>query len=122
MGHDEGDKVLVAFSRALRHVLTAKQALAARWGGDEFVIAGKEKGLGENIREQIRKDLEKNDELPFIPLFSIGVYQCFTPNMTLEQVLQKADERLYKDKEIQHENKNIFHQKLREIRQSMEGF
>ena len=41
LGHDEGDAVLVAFSAALANITESKYARAARWGGDEFIIAGK---------------------------------------------------------------------------------
>ena len=119
LGHDEGDKVLVAFSNAIKQVIRDRLAMAARWGGDEFVIVGKEQGIEDNFRENMKKALEKNKELSFIPAFSYGVYKCVTPTMTIEQALQKVDEKLYQDKEIQHRNKDMFIQELRCVKQSL---
>ncbi len=45
LGHDEGDKALIVLSKALKKVVAPQNALAGRWGGDEFVIAGKAPGL-----------------------------------------------------------------------------
>ncbi len=116
LGHDEGDKALVAFSKALRRVLMSRNAVAARWGGDEFVVAGKDKELPEKFRELLSFELENNTNLSYVPLFSSGMYICTSQDMTCEQVLAIADSVLYKDKEERHRNGNNFIKKLNEIR------
>ena len=102
LGHDEGDVVLVAFSTALTNITASKYARAARWGGDEFIIAGKEKGLADDFRDKLSKELEKNKDLSFVPHFSVGVFTCTSSEMSTKQVVAEADAQLYKDKEIQH--------------------
>ncbi len=117
LGHDDGDKALISFSNALRNVLAPKYAIAARWGGDEFVVAGKEKNLEINLREKIVEELKKDPYSEFLPLFSIGVYKCTSPNITYEQALVNADTELYKDKSVQHRKSDAFFMQLNMIKQ-----
>ncbi len=112
LGHDEGDKALIYFSKSLGHMLLNKSAVAARWGGDEFVVCGKEKELSEKFRQWLQEELETNNELSYVPQFSSGFYKCTSPNKTSEQVLVYADAALYKDKEERHKIPNNFVSKL----------
>ncbi len=112
LGHEEGDRALIAFSNALTKVTQSKDAMASRWGGDEFVIAGKDMSIAENLREKISKELEKNSNLSFTPSFSIGIYKCTTPSVRIDDALVAADAELYKDKEIQHQKTEEFHRQL----------
>lgn len=114
LGHDEGDAVLVAFSTALTNITVSKYARAARWGGDEFLIAGKEKGLADDFKDKLIKELEKNKELSFVPHFSVGVFTCTSSEMSTKQVVAEADAQLYKDKEIQHKKYEGFQDQIRE--------
>lgn len=102
LGHDEGDKALMVFSEALREVLKGKNGFAARWGGDEFVVAGKDSALSDDFRERMQKALGKTNYLGFEPPFSLGIYSCTSSDMTCEQVMEKADADLYADKELRH--------------------
>ncbi len=113
LGHDEGDKALVSFSNAILNAIHNKNAIAARWGGDEFIVAGKEKDLSMNFKNELKETVEAESykALNYTPSFSIGAYVCTTP-LTFEEALVKADAILYKDKEIQHQNIDSFTEKL----------
>ena len=115
LGHDEGDKALTAFAKALRKSVISKEATAARWGGDEFVVATKEKELPAVLRELLNTALEKS-RLAYTPLFSIGSYTCTSPDTTLEEAMVKADEELYKEKEVRHKDSPDFINQLKTLK------
>ena len=104
-GHDEGDRALIVFSDALKEIFKGNNAIVARWGGDEFVAAGKDEAIAVDLRERIETLLKKNDELPFSLSFSLGIYKCTSPNMTYDQVFNEADTLLYNDKKVQHKKR-----------------
>lgn len=100
-GHDAGDV-------ALKHVADILKSnsrtgdLACRAGGEEFTLVMPEvsldtaRGLGERIREIV-----ENSDIPKVGrlTISIGVACRSGSSETAEDVLKRADERLYKAKE-----------------------
>ncbi len=108
LGHDEGDKALLAFSKALQKALRTKSAVASRWGGDEFVVAGKDASLTEDFRQALQTALESNDSLSYFPSFSLGAASCTSPSVSSEELFIQADSALYKDKDIQHQKMDEF--------------
>ena len=114
LGHDEGDKALIAFSKALKKTLSSRDAVAARWGGDEFVVAGKDKDITRDFTKKMKEALAET-ELPYTPQFSIGTCVCTSSDMTCEEALAKADEELYKDKEKNHQNSAGFVEELKRL-------
>ncbi|WP_024864551.1 diguanylate cyclase domain-containing protein [Butyrivibrio sp. FCS014] len=114
LGHDEGDKALIAFSRALKRSLAYKNAVAARWGGDEFVIAGKEKDLTRDFRELLKEALSLA-ELPYTPRFSMGTFICTFAGTSCDEAIVHADEELYKDKEKNHQESEGFIENLKKL-------
>ncbi len=115
-GHDEGDRALIVFSDSLKEVFKGSDAIVARWGGDEFVVACREERIATDVREKLEDVLHKNNELSYALSFSVGAYTCTSSNMTYEQVFNEADELLYKDKEVQHRRGTDFNQKLKNIK------
>ena len=116
LGHDTGDKALICFSKALRDIVMARDAVAARWGGDEFVVAGKDKELPEKFTELLSAELNNNTDLPFVPRFSSGLYSCTSSGMPCDEAMVQADSALYKDKEEHHKIQNDFINKLNAIK------
>ena len=98
LGHDEGDKALIVLSKALKKVVAPQNALAGRWGGDEFVIAGKAPGLIDGFKEALTGELSNISDLGYDLYFSIGIFKCTSNDLTYEEVLAKADEALYTKK------------------------
>ena len=98
-GHPAGDAVLVEIGRRCAALLDAGD-IFARWGGEEFLVvlpgAGRERGerLARQMREAVRTT----------PIAQVGVVTAsfgvtgVTAGDTLAQVLQRADEALYRAK------------------------
>ena len=95
-GHDAGDRLLVAFSRAARQHLRSTD-LVFRLGGDEFLIVlpgTTEQGAEKAIRE-LRRHWE--DERPFPTTFSAGIAQVVGGD--LDASMHAADVALYRAKQ-----------------------
>ncbi|MBR4780067.1 MAG: GGDEF domain-containing protein [Lachnospiraceae bacterium] len=106
LGHAEGDTALVLFAKAL--VDTIKNCnmpmFLGRFGGDEFVLIAhpikKEEidALIEEIRSNVRKECLK-EEKPYIISAGIGYDELLNPPDTFQKCMQRADSKLYLDKE-----------------------
>lgn len=116
-GHDVGDAVLRAFADLLRHDLR-KDDLAARWGGDEFVILfpTTQASNAAKVAERLLDSLRKAGH--FAPLISsligrdvqfppgkqlgcsIGIAEAETGVLTVDdqELLRRADSALYQAK------------------------
>jgi diguanylate cyclase (GGDEF)-like protein len=104
-GHYWGDASIQAVARSLRSVVRASD-VCARLGGDEFGLVMAEAGADEAqvIVERVRQALEqasREAELPEPARISIG-FATWDPGIDWKQLLQLADERLYKDKRSRH--------------------
>jgi diguanylate cyclase (GGDEF)-like protein len=119
LGHDEGDKALVSFSNAIMRSVRSRNAIAARWGGDEFVVAGKDKSLPLEFKDSLKTEVDNIKKLSYTPPFSIGIYVCTSPDTTVEYALNKADEALYQDKELQHQTSADFVNNLKVLKQNL---
>ncbi len=98
-GHAAGDQVLEGLARLLEsHV--RESDLVARWGGEEFVVIAPMTGVdgAANLAEKIRALLESTDLGPEGPVTaSFGVAEL-QPADTVEALLHRADEALYRAK------------------------
>jgi two-component system, cell cycle response regulator len=104
-GHGAGDAVLKEVAERLKSELRAYD-LVGRYGGEEFLIVLPNCNLVAATKraDEIRRLVCKTPAVtPYatVPVtVSIGVTACdWTPNLTLEEVLQQADEALYRAKE-----------------------
>ena len=103
-GHDQGDKVLSQVATTLTEN-TRLGDLVARWGGEEFLIVVENiapqeiYGLAEKIRTRIFAQEYGAAHPPLVVSTSVGAVQ-WHPDETFEQSLQRADELLYKAKEL----------------------
>jgi diguanylate cyclase (GGDEF)-like protein len=97
-GHREGDQVLVTVADALRSVIRAHD-LAARIGGDEFVVVFD--APGETAGELVARVRSAVDRaIAAWPGLSIAVGAIAVgPFGTPEDVLERADRAMYRDKE-----------------------
>lgn len=99
-GHDAGDRALRLFSRILKETLRPND-LAARWGGEEFVILISELSAikAVPVLERIREKLAQSLSSGALPVFtvSMGVNDNqFSPDLQL--ILEAADESLLQAK------------------------
>jgi len=102
-GHDGGDYVLVNLSRMFRKTMR-KQDIIGRWGGEEFIFLLPETDLlgGRKLAEKLRLIIENHpfmyngNQMNVTMTFGVSVYASGTKS--IDQVINRADEHLYKGK------------------------
>ena len=102
LGHSVGDQALVEAAKLIRKSAGGLQAVAMRYGGDEFLIMGFfendeaalefKRGLSESFATW-----NKEHEAPYKLATSIG-FNAYEDGQTLEEFINSADEKLYIDK------------------------
>ncbi len=104
-GHDVGDQVLVQISEMIIGAIRSAD-LAARFGGEEFVVLMPETSLppANEVAERIRSTVEntpfkvKHEVGEISKTISIGVADLNHMGDSAEALLKRADEALYKAK------------------------
>jgi diguanylate cyclase (GGDEF)-like protein/PAS domain S-box-containing protein len=100
LGHDVGDALLAAVAARLDRWAAARGHLAARMGGDEFVVlvtdppAGALAGLAETVLAVFGAPF-RVDRHDVAVSASIGVVECPVGDMTPAELLKAADVTLY---------------------------
>jgi len=127
LGHKVGDLLLVAIARRLTQALEAavgefgvRQHLAARMGGDEFVILLE--GLGENqpalsLAEQVAGQLREPYDIQgreIVITASLGVTTSRNAYKKPEDVLRDADAAMYRAKAMGKDRCAMFGQEIHE--------
>jgi two-component system, cell cycle response regulator len=105
LGHAAGDDVLVRVSAELRRASRSTDVVL-RWGGEEFLFAFAQTDIDQaaGIVERFRSQLAA---VPIavraagvdVPVTVSGGVACFEPEDTLETLVGRADDALYKAKE-----------------------
>lgn len=101
-GHSVGDEVLAKTAGIFRSILR-KQDWVARWGGEEFLVIlpgmpdCDPEALAERLRHEVAHAEHKHGNGSFHITVSIGV-ACADRTNTLDEILKKADDALYKAK------------------------
>ncbi len=108
LGHLHGDKLLVEVASRIQ--ATCRQNdIVARWGGDEFLVLlpRTQENIATNISERIRISVE-GWELEGIQVsISLGTATKETMSENMDDVLSRAEERMYRNKLLQqHSNRN----------------
>lgn len=102
LGHSVGDEVLIEVAHRLR-ALTRKMDIAARMGGDEFVLAF-EDDMGRQQAEKKARQLEQAIARPFKPGInircSIGFALFPEDGDSLDDMLSMADNAMYVQKRL----------------------
>lgn len=115
-GHQVGDLVLQEFARIILSSMTRESDWVARYGGEEFLICLPGAGLERTVEiaEKMRKAVEEHI-ITFGPhklriTASFGVCSLkVEESITIEAIIQEADEMLYKAK---HNGRNRVEAKL----------
>lgn len=109
-GHQTGDKALVQVALALQKCIRTTRDIAARFGGEEFVLIfpgmnyDKAGGAAQRVCKTVMEHSLENN----VVTVSVGVYTFIPSDSTsLDSVFQKADKALYKAKES---GRNCFRQ------------
>ncbi|HEU0088214.1 MAG TPA: bifunctional diguanylate cyclase/phosphodiesterase [Pseudonocardiaceae bacterium] len=101
LGHDVGDQLLVAVARRLHTCARGAARLAARMGGDEFVVlvencAGTEEAVA--VADGVLRALAEPVRIAgheLVVSASIGVVECAVNGTSPAEVMQAADITLY---------------------------
>lgn len=102
-GHADGDIAILTLSDTLQAV-SGKHDCCARFGGDEFVVAGAVDGelTGSVLAQRIKERLQAFDESsgkPYSVNASIGMVTLIPDSViSLEEVLKEADMLMYEEK------------------------
>ena len=105
-GHAEGDSALVITAQALMKAVRGHDfpMFLGRYGGDEFVLIAHDcaeaeiKELLTEVRECIHEKCEQ-EKKPYILSIGIGYDEFHEERDSFEECMQRADEKLYSDKE-----------------------
>lgn len=99
LGHLDGDELLIKITSLIKKVCR-KEDLIIRWGGDEIIVllpktTNKE---AEQICEKIKAECKK-ETYSLVPLsISLGCATKTNNNQDINDILMKAEDRLYKEK------------------------
>lgn len=103
-GHPGGDIVLKKIADIIKKATRASD-IVARYGGDEIIIffnnfidAEKIRSRAESMRREIELTEFNNEGVLFKVTVSIGVYCKNNENLSLDEVIKKADNILYLSK------------------------
>ncbi|WP_189132888.1 putative bifunctional diguanylate cyclase/phosphodiesterase [Wenjunlia tyrosinilytica] len=104
LGHEAGDRLLVAVAERFTGCLTGRNQLVARMGGDEFVALVVDPDCPEEVAGLARRFLAALDAPVRIDgrelsvTVSIGLLECTAASMKAAQMVQAADITLYRAK------------------------
>ncbi len=101
-GHDAGDVILATFGRMLRHY-SRELDFVGRWGGEEFlaILPKTDKEGAYRFAEKVREIVAKSKFMykgTRIPITVSGGVADRASNPSMDAMLKKADENLYKAK------------------------
>jgi len=108
-GHKEGDKLLISVAKILKESIK-NIGFVIRMGGDEFLAVFPRTTIKEVKEVQNRictrvEEVNKNIENYDISL-SYGFYE-YSPQMSVNELIQKADEEMYKEKIMKKDENSI---------------
>lgn len=102
-GHYEGDNAIKTVADALKHAAVNGE-ICARFGGDEFVVAGvidKGEDYAEGFKNRVKEYLDaynKTSGKPYKVASSIGI-TCKAPDgLTVDELIKASDDLMYADK------------------------
>ncbi|MFA7643288.1 MAG: sensor domain-containing diguanylate cyclase [Sphaerochaetaceae bacterium] len=104
-GHFAGDQVMKELVDVVRRMIP-KDAVLARFGGDEFIVSAEGlplhemTALAERLREQIHKHLFSFGDMSIPVTISIGVSTVTVFDTDTESIVSRADKALYQAKEL----------------------
>ena len=105
-GHGEGDRALQIIAEGLRRAMDGHHGLAARWGGDEFLIAA-HLDAGKDPEELVRAvqssidDAREANNVDYRVSVSVG-YAIAQGKVPMANLIAEADRKLYEQKTAHH--------------------
>ncbi len=118
LGHDKGDELLIQVSQRIKAYISP-DALLARLGGDEFALLlpgvvqrSKLIAQAQRINQCIADAFYLSDEKRIFTSISIGIARFPEDALTIEQVLNCADQAMYISKEHGRNRYHFFTQQM----------
>jgi len=105
-GHSAGDRALQIIAEGMRCAIANHHGLAARWGGDEFLMAtylepGEQPAsMKDRIEQEIDAACDRSG-VEYRIAVSVG-YALANVGDAVSAVVDKADQALYRQKELTH--------------------
>jgi diguanylate cyclase (GGDEF)-like protein/PAS domain S-box-containing protein len=98
LGHLEGDRTLRQVAKTISKSIRGEVDTVFRYGGDEFVVLLPGSGLrkAEMVARRIQQAMESQKQATQVSM-SFGV-ACLKPNDSVDDLLHRADERMYRAK------------------------
>ncbi len=98
-GHERGDQLLIKAAEIIKKSCR-KEDIIARWGGDEYVVLLPNTSIetSEKISKRIQKKTKQQEEGELLVSISLGNASKEEPGQDLLKVLNKAENRMYKNK------------------------
>ena len=111
-GHAEGDRALCYVAEALRRACAGHQAIAGRYGGDEFVVIEIVEGEGvkadpEALLASVQRhidDIAQRNGVRYLLSVSAGYDYTGINETNFEDVFKRVDAKMYQEKEIWRKN------------------
>ena len=100
-GHNEGDKVLKRMGNILQHSILDTLYTVSRIGGDEFVILmpNADENDAKKLVIQIQNLIDQdNMSFPDFPISAAMGYSTTQNNESIDDLLKRADQKMYKKK------------------------
>jgi diguanylate cyclase (GGDEF)-like protein len=104
LGHQAGDKLIRRIAEVL-HTAFNSDHISARIGGDEFavILPGQDDAEAEEVMKQVQVLVELNNKYYRDPVLSVSMGTATSkPGLTLEKVIQLADNAMYLNKAEHH--------------------
>ena len=97
-GHLAGNRALRRLAAVMSEHCRSTD-LPARYGGDEFAVLliDSDRGMAENVAQRIERSLRTDSQGPPLGV-SIGIGVCPDDGRTPAELIEAADQRLYRDK------------------------
>ncbi len=103
-GHSEGDNAIKTVAAALVHAAVYGE-ICARFGGDEFVVAGvlseETKGYSENFKKRFNDYIDnynRESDKPYKVAASIGITCRVYDTSAVDELIKISDDLMYEDK------------------------
>ena len=101
-GHDAGDRMIFDFANILRNTLPPGSVIC-RWGGDEFAVMLMDSSpeAMEQYAGQLKQAAQRHNDSgnpPFIYFAAGWALASEFPELSREELLNRADERMYQEK------------------------
>jgi diguanylate cyclase (GGDEF)-like protein len=104
-GHHVGDRVLIEFAKSLKSGYSEKEVFVARLGGDEFftVLVYHPDQNPEFYIQTVNENMKQNAYLQQFKFLSFSSgYVTYDHKMTIDDLLNKVDQKMYVEKDRKH--------------------